>query len=212
MAQLLARSLQSLGYAVDLAGRLAAAEEAIALAEYGLVLLDRRLPDGDGMSLVRAMRAGGNATPVIILSALDQVPERVIGLDAGADDYLIKPFDTDELHARIRAAIRRPAGEAPLLRCGRLSFDIVHRQACIDGVPVLLKRRELAILGALCMRAGRVVQRERLFDQVYGFDEDVNSNTLDAHISRLRNRLASLDAGVVIHPVRGVGYMLAATE
>jgi DNA-binding response OmpR family regulator len=210
MALLLGRSLGALGYAVDIAETIADAREAVALAEYGLVLLDRRLPDGDGMTLVRSMRQGRDATPVIILSALDEVPERVSGLDAGADDYLVKPFDTDELHARIRAAIRRPGGETPPpLACGRLTFDVAHRQVSVGGEPLLLNRRELAVLAELFMRAGRVVQRERLIEQVYGYDEEVNSNTLDAHVSRLRNRLSALDAGVVIHPVRGVGYLLS---
>jgi DNA-binding response OmpR family regulator len=210
MALLLGRSLGALGYAVDIAETIAQAREAVALADYGVVLLDRRLPDGDGMALVRSMRQGRDATPVIILSALDEVPERVSGLDAGADDYLVKPFDDEELHARIRAAVRRPGGDTPPpLACGRLTFDVAHRQVSVGGKPLVLKRRELAVLAELFMRAGRVVQRERLIEQVYGYDEEVNSNTLDAHVSRLRNRLAALDAGVVIHPVRGVGYLLA---
>lgn len=196
---------------MDTVGLAAEASEAVELVEYALLLVDRRLPDGDGLDLVRTLRRRRDPTPIIMLSAMDAVADRVCGLDSGADDYLVKPFDDDELHARIRAALRRPGGEdQPPLVCGRLAFDAVHREASVAGQPITLKRRELAVLAELMMRAGRVVQRERLTEQVYGFDDEVNSNTLDAHVSRLRARLAALDAGIVIHPVRGVGYILAA--
>lgn len=213
MALLLADGLRRLGYAVDTAPTVGHAQEAVSIVEYALILLDRGLPDGDGLDVVRTMRRRRDSTPVIMLSAMDAVSDRVRGLDCGADDYLTKPFDDDELHARIRAALRRPGGDSqPPLRCGRLTFDLAHREVSIDGEPVLLKRRELSVLAELMTRVGRVVQRERLLEQVYGFDDEVNSNTLDAHVSRLRARLSALEAGVVIHPIRGVGYMLAAVS
>lgn len=209
LADLLERRLKRSGYVVDVATTLAEAREAVRLISYAVMLLDRRLPDGDGLDLVTEMRRRKDPTPVIVLSALDQVPDRVSGLDAGADDYLIKPFDADELNARIRAAVRRPGGEPPPpLVCGRLTFDQAHLEASVEGVPLKLKRRELAVLGALMLRAGRVVRRDHLVEQVFGYDDDISSNTLEAHVSRLRSRLATAKAGVVIHPVRGVGYVI----
>lgn len=144
-----------------------------------------------------------------MLTALDQIADKVRGLDAGADDYLTKPVDMDELSARIRAALRRPGAEPlPSVRCGAIAFDPGSREVTISGAPFPLKRRELAVLECLMLRARRVVQRQTLLDQLYGFDDEIQSNTLDAHVSRLRARLLDAGAGVVIHPVRGVGYLL----
>jgi DNA-binding response OmpR family regulator len=168
------------------------------------VLLDRRLPDGDGLALLRRMRCSQPGVPVIVLTALDSVPDRVHGLDAGADDYVSKPYNCDELLARIRAALRRPGGEAaPRIVCGEITFDPATREVTVRGTPTILGRRELALLSALMRRRGRVVVRETLLDEVYGCDGQVNSNTLDAHVSRLRARLTRSAAGVAVHPVRG---------
>jgi DNA-binding response OmpR family regulator len=209
MARLLAARLADAGFLADRVGTCAEAQEAVALHAYALVLLDRRLPDGDGAALVRRLRARRPGLPVILVSALDAVADRVLGLDAGADDYLTKPFDAAELLARIRAALRRPGGEAPPpILCGRLRFDPAERAATVDGAPLRLRRRELAILESLVLRAGRVVPRERLAEAVFGFDDDVLPTALESHVSRLRARLAAVAAGVAIHPVRGVGYML----
>lgn len=211
MAALVAADVGASGFVVDKVGTLDEAQAAISVARYGLVLMDRRLPDGDSLHFVRELRARQPGVAIIMLTALDSVADRVEGLDAGADDYLVKPFESAELRARIRAALRRPGGDlAPPVRCGALSFDPNSRDVTIDGEPVLLKRRELALLACLIRRVGRVVQREQILNEVYGFDEPVQPNTIEAHVSRLRTRLARLGAGVVIHPVRGVGYMLDA--
>jgi DNA-binding response OmpR family regulator len=135
----------------------------------------------------------------------------VRGLDAGADDYLTKPFFADELMARIRAALRRPGAEpTALLVCGQLSFDPDRREVGVAGQPLLLKRRELLIVEALIRRAGRVVQRDALLEAVYGLDDEVQPKALDGHVSRLRRLLLDSDAGVAIHPIRNVGYMMKA--
>jgi DNA-binding response OmpR family regulator len=211
MSRLIAANLGDAGYVVDPVASIGEAEAALAVARYALVLLDRRLPDGDGVALLRHIRARQPGVPVIILTALDEVADKVRGLDAGADDYLTKPFMKEELLARIRAALRRPGGEAtPPISCGRLTFDPASRAVAVEGQRVILKRRELALIESLIRRVGRVVARETLMSEVYGFDDDIQSNTLDAHVSRLRGRLAKLAAGVAIHPVRGIGYMLDA--
>jgi two-component system, OmpR family, response regulator len=204
--------LKGAGFVVDrvIAGE--DAEAAVASSPYPLVILDRRLPDGDGVARIAALRRFRPDIRIIVLTALDATPEKIDGLNAGADDYLTKPIDPDELIARIRAALRRPGGTLqPEVTCANLSFDPTNREFRVDGDPVFLKRRELMILETLMMRARRVVQRQTFMDHVYGFNEEVQSNTLEAHLSRLRTKLAELGAGVVIRPVRGVGYMLTET-
>ena len=207
MSRLIARSVGATGFIVDRVGSIAEAEAALTIGRHALVLLDRRLPDGDGLALLPSIRTASPGIPVIVLTALDDVRDKVRGLDAGADDYLAKPFDADELLARIRAALRRPGGELPpAIRCGDLRFDPASREVTVGDRLLVLGRRELALLQALIRRAGRVVQRDALQEAIYGFDDEIQSNALDAHVSRLRARLAV--ARVAIHPVRGVGYML----
>jgi DNA-binding response OmpR family regulator len=208
----LAERLKAEGYVVDLATGLGEAIEAVLGADYRLVLLDRRLPDGDGLSLLPVLRTRPTSPPAIVLTALDDVPDRVAGLDAGAEDYLIKPFALDELLARIRVLQRRSGAgsRTPSVVVGGLEFDLASREARIGGLPFPLPRRELAILDALARRAGRVVMREHLESQVYGYDDEISSNALEAHISRLRKRLSEAGAGVMLHGVRGIGYMLRA--
>lgn len=208
----LAARLTANGFVVDHFGTLGSAIEAVMGAEYRAVLLDRRLPDGDGLSLLPVLRTRPSSPPVIVISALDDVPDRVAGLDAGAEDYLIKPFAFEELVARLRVLLRRAGSTeaAPCVSVGRLEYDLAARESKVAGKPLPLPRRELAIMDALIRRAGRVVMREHLQDQVYGYDEEISSNALEAHISRLRKRLADAGAGVVLHGVRGVGYMLRA--
>lgn len=206
----LAARLAHQGFVVDQVGTLGLAIEAVMGAEYRALLLDRRLPDGDGLSLIPVLRTRSMSPPVLVLSALDDVPDRVAGLEAGAEDYLIKPFAFDELVARLRVLLRRPgiADSGPDVSVGGLKYGLSTRELQVGGKLLALPRRELAIVDALIRRAGRVVMREQLQEQVYGFDDEISSNALEAHISRLRRRLADAGAGVVIHGVRGIGYML----
>jgi DNA-binding response OmpR family regulator len=212
LAATIVARLSGEGFVVDHFGSLGEAIEAVLGAQYRAVLLDRRLPDGDGLSLLPVLRTRPSPPPVIVLTALDDIPDRVAGLDAGAEDYLIKPFAYEELTARLRVLLRRFAETSPIpgVKLGRLEYDLAAHDLRIDGKTIALPRRELAILDALMRRSGRVVMREHLESQVYGFDEEVSSNALEAHISRLRRRLADARAGVILHGVRGVGYMLRA--
>ncbi|MGF7148293.1 DNA-binding response OmpR family regulator [Sphingomonas zeicaulis] len=196
---------------VDWADRLSIAEEAASFGVHDLVVLDRTLPDGDGLSLIPPLRRRNPGVPIIILSARSELSDRVAGLDEGADDYLAKPFAFEELLARIRALRRRPNELTPdEVRVGRLKFDLAFDEASVDSRRLDLPRREMRVLATLLRRRGRTVLRESLEQAVYGFDDEVQSNTLDSHISRLRRKLAEADAEVEIHAIRGVGYLLRA--
>ncbi len=210
-ADTLRGALERERFVVDHVGGLAMAREAALSSSYELVLLDRTLPDGDGLSLVPVLRAGNPGLPIIVLSARGNVLDRVAGLDVGADDYLIKPFALEEMFARIRAVRRRPTEiGAEEIRVGALVFDVANDEATVDGTRLDLARRELRVLAALVKRRGRTVQREALEQAVYGFDDEVQSNTLDSHISRLRRKLTDAGADIEIHAIRGVGYLLRA--
>ncbi len=210
-ADTLRGALERERFIVDHADRLAIAREAALSGSYDLVLLDRTLPDGDGLSLVPALRAENPGLPIIVLSARGEVLDRVAGLDEGADDYLIKPFALEEMFARIRAVRRRPAElGAEEIRVGALVFDMANDEATVGGARLDLARRELRVLAALVRRRGRTVLRESLEQAVYGFDDEVQSNTLDSHISRLRRKLTEAGAEIEIHAIRGVGYLLRA--
>ena len=196
---------------VDWADRLSVAEEAAAYGVHDLVVLDRTLPDGDGLSLIPALRRRNPGVPIIVLSARSELTDRIAGLDEGADDYLAKPFAFEELLARIRALRRRPSALTPdEVRVGRLVFDMTFEEASVDSQRLDLPRREISVLAALLRRRGRTVLRESLEQAVYGFDDEVQSNTLDSHISRLRRKLTDAGAEVEIHAIRGVGYLLKA--
>jgi DNA-binding response OmpR family regulator len=212
-AETLRGALERERFIVDHVDRLAMAREAALSNSYDLVLLDRTLPDGDGLSLVPALRADNPGLPIIVLSARGEVLDRIAGLDEGADDYLIKPFALEEMFARIRAVRRRPAEFGiEEIRVGSLVFDVANDDATIDGVRLDLARRELRVLATLVKRRGRTVLRESLEQAVYGFDDEVQSNTLDSHISRLRRKLAEAGAGIEVHAIRGVGYLLRASS
>lgn len=210
MAALLARELTNAGFAVDQAAAVEEASALLRLASYTLVILDRRLPDGEGLTLLPEISETQGQAGTIVLSALGAVPDLVSGLDAGADDYLAKPFDIDELRARIRAAVRRSRSptQQPPIKCGQLEYRAAAREFLVRGEPLVLRRREMALLELLITRARRVVRRDVLVRQVYALDEEPTDNTLDAHVSRMRRRLEEVDAGVTIRPVRGIGYIM----
>ncbi|GLQ12040.1 DNA-binding response regulator [Devosia yakushimensis] len=211
MARALIAALNRQGIVVDHATTLDIANEAARNDVYDVALLDRKLPDGDGLSLIPILRGVQPGLPIIVLSALNSTDHRVAGLDIGADDYLSKPFSTDELLARIRAILRRPAriGEASIT-VGKLRFDLNGRFAEAAGIRLDLTRREILALEMLMRRAGRTVSRHALEEAVYGFDDEIASNALDAHISRLRGKLAG--AAVQIHAIRGLGYVIQASS
>ncbi len=194
------------GYAVDWVTQGEAAEQALATDAFDLVVLDLGLPGRDGLSVLQQLRRVGNDTPVIILTARDTVADRIQGLDGGADDYLIKPFDLDELAARARALIRRSKGRTtPLLQHGSLTLDPASHQVIYKDQPVEMSPREFALLRILMENADKLVSKTRLQETLYGWDQDVESNAVEVHIHHLRKKL---DAGL-IETVRGVGYRLA---
>ena len=208
----LQRTLRLEGYAVDWVRDAAAADGTLASERFDLVLLDLGLPRGagdagpaDGLAVLRALRSRRDATPVIVLTARDARGDRVAGLDAGADDYLVKPFEFDELNARIRAVLRRHAGRAePVLSQGGVTLDPAQRRVTLNGAPVLLSAREFAVLEALMKEPGAVVSREKLEDAVYGWGEEVGSNSIEVHLHHLRRKLEP----ELIRNVRGVGYRI----
>jgi two-component system response regulator TctD len=203
------RNLERSGFTTDLMATADDAEAAIATTGYAALLLDLGLPDRDGVALIRHLRQRGSPLPILILTARDAVPDRVRGLEAGADDYLVKPFDHDELVARIRAVLRRPGRDhGAEIRVGNLAFATATGAVMVDERNLVIPRRELALLEALVRRTGRVVTRAVLGDELWGFADEVESNSLESHVSRLRKRLLDAGAKVKIHTVRGVGYML----
>lgn len=209
LAAALAAALKRYGMVADHAATLVEGEAAAASQAHDVIVLDRGLPDGDGLALIPRLHARGLDTPVIVLTARGELSDRVVGLDAGADDYLVKPFAVEELLARLRALRRRPPrAETDTVRIGRLAFDLDARTGEVGGRALELPRRELLLLEALLRRRGRTVLRETIEQAVYGYDDEIQSNTLDAHVSRLRRRLAEAGAGVEIHGIRGVGYLL----
>jgi DNA-binding response OmpR family regulator len=213
MAGMIVAALGRHGMIVDHVPSLAQAEEAVTTTVHDAVLLDRQLPDGDGLSLIPLLRAKRAGVPVIVLSALGSTTDRIAGLDTGADDYLPKPFSVDELLARLRAVLRRPSEiSSEVIRAGRLSFDVGERHALVGETVLDLPRRELLVLETLIRRAGRSVTRQAIEEAVFGFDDEIASNALDAYVSRLRRRLLDSDAGVEIHAIRGIGYLLKAAD
>jgi len=198
--------LRQAGYAVDWLRDGAAAEAALAAEQFSAVVLDLGLPRLTGLDLLKRIRARGDRTPVIVLTARDAVDDRVRGLDLGADDYVVKPVALAELDARVRAVTRRAAGLARgLLEVGPLVIDPGARQVTYRGAPVELQPREYALLHVLALRAGQVLTRGQLESQLYEWDDALDSNAIEVHVHRLRRKL---DPGL-IRTVRGVGYMLA---
>src|SRR6187549_2984667 len=193
------------GFTVDWVRDGRAAELALANAVYDLMLLDLGLPKKDGLEVLKTLRRGGNKIPVLVLTARDAVGDRIAGLDAGADDYLVKPFDLDELSARIRALLRRRSGRVePVISVGKLSLNPATHEVTRGGEPVALSAREFALLEALLDRPGAVLSREQLEEKLYGWDEEVESNAVEVYIHGLRKKLGA----DFIRNIRGVGYMV----
>jgi two-component system, OmpR family, response regulator QseB len=198
--------LHEQGYAVDWVRDGQEAELALAHAVYDVALLDLGLPRRDGLEVLKGVRRAKNDLPVLIITARDSVADRIAGLDSGADDYLVKPFDLDELLARTRAVVRRHGGRAqPETSYGALTLDPVRRRVVFEGREVELSPREFAVLEALMKDPGAVVSRERLEDAVYGWGEEIGSNSIEVHVHHLRRKLAP----ELIRNVRGVGYRIA---
>jgi len=198
--------LAEAGFTVDWVTDGRAAQLALAEGGHDVAVLDLGLPRQDGMAVLAAARAAGNRTPVLIATARDGVADRIAGLDAGADDYVVKPFDLDELAARIRAVWRRHAGAAsPVLSSGEVALDPVRHVVTRNGEPVELSAREYAVLEALLRRPGAVLSRRQLEEAVYGWGEEVASNAIEVHLHHLRRKLGAN----AIRNVRGVGYRIA---
>ncbi|MBD3764447.1 MAG: response regulator transcription factor [Rhodobacterales bacterium] len=193
------------GHSPDWVTRLDQAADAIAGASYDLILLDLMLPDGRGIGFLKTLRARGDVTPVIILTALDQVSDRIEGLNAGADDYMVKPFDLAELSARIGSVARRYSGNPnPIITHGALDIDLAARSIHRDGRPVPLTAREWALFEAFLARPGQLLSKAHLEDKLYAFGAEIESNTIEVHVSRLRKKLGP----TVIETERGLGYRL----
>lgn len=211
LANLIEAGLQRGGFTADQAATLDDANDALSAAEFDLILLDLGLPDGDGMKWLKNARASGLATPVLIVTARGELEDRVGGLDTGADDYVTKPFEMNELLARCRALVRRPHDTLnAILRAGDVALDTVARSVQVNGRDAEFGRRETDVLEVLLRRPGRVVTHENLQERIYGFGEEVTPNALEVAVSRIRKKLADAGSALMVHTVRGVGYYLKA--
>ena len=207
LADGLTRTLRAADYAVDCAADGGEADHVLASHHYDLVILDVGLPGLDGFEVLRRLRRRGSRVPVLVLTARDALGDRVKGLDLGADDYLTKPFDLPELEARVRALIRRGQSGGPsLITHGSLTLDTAGHRATLNGEPLELSARELGVLEVLMLRSGRVVNKEQLAEELYGWDEEVGPNAIEVYVHRLRRKLEP--SGVSIRTIRGLGYLL----
>jgi two-component system, OmpR family, response regulator QseB len=210
LREMMTEHLAQRGFAVDAVGCVGEARAALAAVSYDGLILDLGLPDGDGMAILRETRTRTTSDlPILLVTARDALEDRVRGLNAGADDYIVKPFDLAELEARLRAVLRRPGTRgSPSLTVGVLSFDPASRQASVNGAVLDLARRETDLLEQLLRAAGRTVVKDALEERLYSFGESVTPNALEATVSRLRKRLAGTGTGVRIETKRGIGYRL----
>jgi two-component system response regulator TctD len=209
LAHLLASGLRSAGFDVDLLASLSEASAVLATARYAVLILDLGLPDGDGLSIVRALRRRDDPIPILILTARGGIHDKIVGLSDGADDYLVKPFAFQELVARLHALLRRPGhllGRS--LRIANVVLDTESRQILIDDKPQFLSARETSVLELLMRRAGNVVPKKLVEDQIFGVSGDVGSNAVEVYVHRLRKALADRGAKVKIQTIRGVGYVI----
>ncbi len=210
LSALLAKGLGSAGFKIDAVSTASEAYEAVVGTGYSAMVLDLRLPDDDGLNVLRKMRQRGIATPVLILTARSGLKDRVKGLEIGADDYLSKPFALEELIARLHALLRRPGnllGRA--LNVGNMILDSEARQVAVAGTTRSFSAREVAVLEVLMRRNGRVVPKKLVEDQLFGIANDVGSNAIEVYIHRIRKQLVEAGADAQIHTIRGVGYMIA---
>ncbi|WP_337181483.1 response regulator transcription factor [Shinella sp.] len=207
LADGLSAILKGTGHAVDVVRDGTSADAAIASENFDLVILDLTLPEMDGLDVLRAMRARSSKAAVLILTARGAPEERVRGLDLGADDYMIKPFDISEFEARVRMLLRRQAGlRSSAISFGGIALDLNSRTFSAEGVPLDIPARELGLLEILFMRAGKVVAKEAIMQSLAAFDDDLSANAIEQYVSRLRKRLAP--HGLTVRTARGIGYYL----
>jgi DNA-binding response OmpR family regulator len=209
LAQLIQEGLSSQGFTIDRCGSLKEALATRAAATYELILLDLGLPDGDGMELVRRLRQANDSIPILILTARSGLNDRLTGLDGGADDYVVKPFEIAELAARCRALLRRPgASLGVVLQLGNVALDTTTRSVSVADRRIEIPPREVALLEQLLRRAEQVVRRSQLEESLYSFGDEVTPNALESAVSRLRKRLSSVDANVTVRTAHGIGYAI----
>ncbi len=207
LAEALQFSLSQAGYAVDWVANGAAADEALKDDVFGLLILDLGLPKLDGFEVLRRLRARNPVMPVLILSGREKPEEKVMGLDLGADDYLVKPFSLGELQARVRALLRRgQGGVTPVITYGELNFDTIGRTVSINGKTLQLSVHEIGVIEILLHRFGRVVSKEQLVEQLYSYDKEVSHNAIEVYVHRLRKKISG--AGVTVRTLYGRGYLL----
>lgn len=211
LADFMRKGLEAAGFDLDTVGTVGDASGALESGQYDAMVLDLGLPDGDGIELLREIRKRGDPMPVLVVTARVQVSDRVHGLDAGADDYVTKPFAMDELTARVRALLRRPAAAInPTLNCGNVTLQVNAREVSVGDGPVALSPREISLLENLLRRSGKVVTKTSLENSLYGPFRELTPNSLEVMVHRLRKKLSAAGATTSIHTVRGVGYMITA--
>lgn len=209
LSEAIASHLTSKGFSVDVAGSIRQADAALSVGQFDAAFFDLSLPDGDGVALLTRLRQQDNKLPVIIMTARDRISDRIRGLEAGADDYVVKPFDLNEMVARLQAVLRRYSGNPnPVLRIGRFEIDQTGYRLLIDGKEIQLTAKEWAVLAKLVAKVGALVSKEQLEETLYNFNDEVGSNTLEVYVSRLRKKLGK----ETIETVRGMGYRWVAGE
>jgi len=211
LARLIKHDLDGVGYVADIVGLAGDGMHAASTIGYDAMIVDLKLPDGDGMQLVQQLRSSGGAMPILILTARGTAGDKVKGLTVGADDYLVKPFDRNELKARVAALLRRSREiTAAKLTLGDVIYDVTTREVTIGGIPVAIPRRELALLELLLRRSRSFTPKGVIEERLYGFDEELSSNAIEVHIHHLRKLLSNAKSTTRIETSRGLGYRLSA--